>query len=119
MPAGCRTDAPEHPAQRSLASNRQEPAESVERLRKPNRDWTRTARRRVVHVEPALTAESKLLRELLPARPQFLGAADDPLDVVGVVGAADVGAGIAEAAQHRDRARRPFEPCLQPAVRSP
>ena len=43
-----------------------------------------------VKIEAALLAVADLLGQFLPARRQFFGAADDPTNVLGVMGSPDV-----------------------------
>src|SRR5262249_35553215 len=69
-----------------------------------------------VEIEAAREAVAKLLGQLLPAWRELARPADDPRHVVGIVSTAQVGAGVAESAQHRNRAGGALEPGTEPAV---
>ena len=68
----------------------------------------------VVQIESRGISEVELLGQRFPPRRQLLRAPNDPRDVAGIVRAADVRAGIAEAAEHRDRAGGPLQRARSP-----
>src|SRR4029453_7719005 len=70
----------------------------------------------LVEIEAVLLAVLQLLVELLPLRCELLGAANHPADVIRVVRAADVGAGVADALEDRNRSRASLETRLQSTV---
>src|SRR5438876_10631383 len=84
--------------------------------------WDRRAARaarprgRPVQVEAVGPAEAELRQELLPTRREHVAPCDEAGDHLGVLGAADVGAGVAEPPQYGDRSRRALEPGAEPAV---
>ena len=99
-----------------LAADREEAAERVEDER--DRLAARAARPRglPVQVEAVGPAEPELRRELLPTRREHVAPRDEAGDQLGVLSAADVGAGVAEPPQHGDRPRRTLEPGAEAAV---